>query len=181
MSRLSRSSISFGGLAVIALCAFAPVIAAQRAHPTPAPVLAVEWGITVDSLMPKAASAGWEFMAIDEDGDYAFRAKLDGEEALIFATFGANGLTRLVVSVNPHAGAQLTFRHLVDTLRSYFGPAALTSGEESGLRPAPSLMAATAWQGIMMGLRRDMRIIIIFTCPAATPPLPLVNRGITIT
>lgn len=181
MSRLSRSSTSLGGLAVIALCAFAPVIAAQRVHPTPAPLLAVEWGTTVDSLMPKAAAAGWEFLAIDEDGDYAFRAKLDGEEALIFATFGTNGLTRLVVSVNPHAGAELTFRHLADTLRSYFGPAALTSGEETGLRPAPSLMVATAWQGIMMGLRRDMRIIIMFTCPASSPPLPLLSRGIIIT
>jgi hypothetical protein len=180
MSHPYRSSTSFGGLAVIALCAFAPVVAAQRAHPTPAPLLAVEWGTPADSLMPKAAAAGWEFLAIDEDGDYAFHTKLDGEEALVFATFGTNGLTRLVVSVNPHAGAELTFRHMVDTLRAYFGPAVLASGEETGLRPAPSLIAATAWQGIMMGLRRDLRIIIMFTCPASSPQLPVLNRGIII-
>src|SRR5687768_15733729 len=102
MLRSSLSSTSLGGLAAIALCAFAPGIAAQRTHPTPAPLLAVEWGTPADSLMPKAAAAGWEFLAIDEDGDYAFNAKLDGEEALVFATFGTNGLTRLLVSVNPH-------------------------------------------------------------------------------
>lgn len=181
MSRLSRSSSPLGGLAVIAMCAFAPGIAAQRTHPTPAPLLAVEWGTPADSLMPKAAAAGWEFLAIDEDGDYAFHGRLDGEEALVFATFGANGLTRLLVSVNPHAGAELTFRRLADTLRAHFGPAALTSGEETGVRPAPSLMVATAWQGIMMGLRRDRRIIIMFTCPASSPQLPVFNRGLTIT
>ena len=181
MSRSSRSSTWLGGLAVMAMCAFAHVIAAQRAHPTPSPLLAVDWGTTADSLMPKAAAAGWEFLAIDEDGDYAFHAKLDGEEALIFATFGTNGLTRLVVSVNPHAGAELTFRRLADTLQSHFGPAVLKSGEETGLRPAPSLMVATAWQGILMGLRRDLRIIIMFTCPASSPQLPVFSRGIVIT
>ncbi len=181
MSRSSCSSTWLGGFAGVALCAFAPVIAAQRAHPTPAPVLAVDWGTPVDSLMPKAAAAGWEFMAIDEDGDYAFRGRLDGAETLVFATIGQNGLTRLLVSVNPHAGAELTFRRLVDTLKTHFGPADLMSGEETGLRPAPSLVAATAWHGILMGLRRDFRIIIMFTCPASSSPLPVLNRGLTIT
>jgi hypothetical protein len=35
------------------------------------------------------------------------------------------------------------------------------------------MVAATAWKGIMMGLRRDSRILILFTCPAASPTLPV--------
>ena len=161
-----RSSI-----ALIALCAFAPGLIAQRSHPSPTPILAVDWGTPADSLLKKATAAGWQFIAIDEDGDYAFHAVVEGEEALVFATIGDNGLTRLLASFAPHVQAEFTFRRLADTLRTYFGPAAISSDDEE-LRPAPSMVMATAWKGIMMGLRRDRRILILFTCPASTPELP---------
>lgn len=130
--------------------------------------------MSADSLIKKATAAGWQFMAIDEDGDYAFHGRLGGEEALAFATVEENGLTRLLISVTPHPGAQHTFGRIVDTLQTFFGPAALTTEEEDGdVRPARSMLAATAWKGIMMGLRRDSRILILFTCPAASPKLPV--------
>ena len=162
-----RSSI-----ALIALCAFAPGLIAQRSHPSPTPILAVDWGTPVDSLLKKATAAGWQFIAIDEDGDYAFHAVVEGEEALVFATIGDNGLTRLLASFAPHRQAEFTFRRLADTLRTYFGPAVISSDDEE-LRPAPSMVMATAWKGIMMGLRRDRRILILFTCPSSTPELPI--------
>ncbi|MGH7712730.1 MAG: hypothetical protein ACREOG_15675, partial [Gemmatimonadaceae bacterium] len=71
MSHPSRLFSWRGGVAVTALCLLAPVLAAQRTHPTPAPIIGVEWGMSVDSLMERARLAGWHFMAIDEDGDYA--------------------------------------------------------------------------------------------------------------
>ena len=174
MSLLPRSISWRGSCAAFALCALAQVPSAQRAHPSPAPLFAVEWGMSADSLMMKATAAGWQFMAIDEDGDYAFHGSLDGEEALAFATIGQNGLTRFLVSVSPHRGADLTFGRIVDTLRAYFGPAALaTNDEDEEIRPARSMLAATAWKGILMGLRRDSRILILFTCPASSPALPV--------
>lgn len=163
-----RSSI-----ALIALCAFAPGLIAQRSHPLPTPILAVDWGTPADSLLKKAADAGWQFIAIDEDGDYAFHAVVEGEEALVFATIGDNGLTRLLASFAPHRQAEFTFRRLADTLRTYFGPAAISTDNEEDVRPAPSMVMATAWKGIMMGLRRDRRILILFTCPSSTPELPI--------
>ncbi|MGH7696197.1 MAG: hypothetical protein ACRENH_14520 [Gemmatimonadaceae bacterium] len=163
------------GVALIALCALAPGLIAQRSHPAPTPILAVDWGIPADSLLKKAAAAGWQFIAIDEDGDYAFHAVVDGEEALVFATIGDNGLTKLLASFAPHREAEFTFRRLADTLTTYFGPAAISSDNED-VRPAPSMVMATAWNGIMMGLRRDRRILILFTCPASTPELPLNKR-----
>jgi hypothetical protein len=129
-----------------------------------------------DSLMKRASAAGWQFMAIDEDGDYAFHGRLDGEEALVFATIGASGLTRLLVSVTPHPGAEVTFARLADTLRSYFGPAALAT-EDDEVRPSPNMLEATAWEGILMGLRRDRRILILFTCPASSPQIPVKKGG----
>jgi len=161
-----------GSIALIALCALAPGLIAQRSHPAPTPILGVDWGTPADSLLKKAADAGWQFIAIDEDGDYAFHAVVEGEEALVFATIGDNGLTRLLASFAPHREAEFTFRRLADTLRTYFGPAAISSDEE-GVRPAASMVMATAWNGIMMGLRRDRRILILFTCPASTPELPI--------
>lgn len=159
--------------ALIALGALTPALIAQRTHPNPTPILAVEWGTPADSLLKKAADAGWQFIAIDEDGDYAFHAVVEGEEALVFATIGENGLTKLLTSFAPHMQAEFTFRRLADTLRTYFGPAAISSDNEEDVRPAPSMIMATAWKGIMMGLRRDRRILILFTCPAATPELPI--------
>jgi hypothetical protein len=44
-----------------------------------------------------------------------------------------------------------------------------------GLRPARGLHAATAWRGVVMGLRYDQRIVLVFTCPAMTPELPAVR------
>lgn len=163
-----RSSI-----ALIALCAFAPGLIAQRSHPSPTPILAVDWGTSADSLLKKATAAGWQFIAIDEDGDYAFHAVVEGEEALVFATIGDNGLTRLLTSFAPHQEAEFTFRRLADTLRTYFGPAAISSDDQGDVRPAASMVKATAWKGIMMGLRRDRRILILFTCPSASPELPI--------
>jgi hypothetical protein len=133
----------------------------------------VDWGTSADSLLKKAADAGWQFIAIDEDGDYAFHAMVEGEEALVFATIGDNGLTRLLTSFAPHVQAEFTFRRLADTLRTYFGPAVISSDDDEGVRPAPSMVMATAWKGIMMGLRRDRRILILFTCPSSTPELPI--------
>ena len=179
MSTLLRPSSLPGALAVIALCALAPGLMAQRTHPTPAPVLAVEWGVTAESLVVKAAEGGWEFLGIDEDGDYTFGGRLDGAATMVFATIGASGLTRLLVSVHPHRAADETFSHLVDTVRAHFGPAEMVSGEETGLRPAPSLVAATAWKGVLMGLRRDRRIIMVFTCPASSPALPTPRGRLT--
>jgi hypothetical protein len=172
MPHLPRSSSWRGGCVALALCALAPVLSGQRTHPTPAPLLAVEWGVSADSLIHTASAAGWRFMTIDEDGDYAFYGRLDGEEAFVFATFGTSGLTRLLVSVSPHAGADHTFERLADTLSAYFGPAALNSTQDE-IRPARSMIVATAWEGILMGMRRDRRILILFTCPAASPKLPI--------
>ncbi|MGQ0642152.1 MAG: hypothetical protein ACT4P6_15500 [Gemmatimonadaceae bacterium] len=174
MSHLPGYSSWRGGCAALALCALAPVLSAQRAHPSPAPLFALEWGMPADSLVQKATASGWQFMTIDEDGDYAFHGRFDGEEALIFATVGEKGLTRLLISVSPHAGANVTFGRIADTLRTYFGPAALNTGDDQeDVRPARSMLAATAWEGILMGLRRDSRILILFTCPSSTPALPI--------
>lgn len=173
MSHVSRSSSWRCGLALAAWCVLAPVLPAQRPHPTPAPLLSIEWGTPVDTLLQKAQAAGWQFLTVDEDGDYAFRATLAGEEALIFATLGDSGLTRLLVSVTPQADPEAAFRRLSDTLRTHFGPAALSSADDDDVRPAPWMVAATAWKGVLMGLRRDRHILILFTCPAATPELPL--------
>ncbi|HEY7568603.1 MAG TPA: hypothetical protein VH762_13580, partial [Gemmatimonadaceae bacterium] len=132
-----------------------------------------DWGTSADSLLKTATAAGWQFIAIDEDGDYAFHAVVEGEEALVFATIGDNGLTRLLASFAPHREAEFTFRRLADTLRTYFGPAAISSDDQEDVRPAASMVMATAWKGIMMGLRRDRRILILFTCPSASPELPI--------
>jgi hypothetical protein len=179
MTHLPRYSSWRGGIAALALCAVAPVLSAQRAHPSPAPLLVVEWGMPADSVMQKAAIAGWTFMAIDEDGDYAFRGVLEGEEAFLFATIEEGGLTRLLVSVNPHPGAERTFHNIADTLQTRFGPAAITTRDDE-VRPAPSMLEATAWQGILMGLRRDRRILILFTCPASSPALPVRGKNFPI-
>lgn len=172
----TRTSLLRSSIALIALGALAPGLIAQRSHPAPTPILAVEWGTTADSLLRKATDAGWQFIAIDEDGDYAFHAVVEGEEALVFATIGDNGLTKLLASFAPHQQAEFTFRRLADTLRTYFGPAVISSDNEEGIRPAPSMVMASAWKGIMMGLRRDRRILILFTCPSASPELP-VHKG----
>jgi hypothetical protein len=172
MHTLSCGTLSRNSLAIMALCAFAPVLAAQQTHPTPEPLLHVAWGAPADSLMKQAAAAGWRFLEIDEDGDYAFHAQLDGAEALVFATMSDSGLTRLLVSIAPHATADSTYHRIADTLRAHFGPAPLISGKEMGLRPARGLAAASAWRGILMGLRWDRAIIILFTCPGSSPDLP---------
>ncbi|HJU72768.1 MAG TPA: hypothetical protein VJ717_03410 [Gemmatimonadaceae bacterium] len=179
MSHINRYSLLRCSFAALTL-GIAAVANAQRPHPTPVPLLPVDWGTSADTVLQRAAAAGWSFLTIDEDGDYAFRATMDGEEALVFATIGEKGLTRLLVSVAPHVDPEATFKRLGDTLRTYFGPAALTTYDEE-VRPAPWMLAATAWEGVIMGLRRDRRILILFTCPAATPQLPLARRRDPIT
>jgi hypothetical protein len=123
--------------------------------------------------MQKAANAGWEFIAVDEDGDYTFRGLLgSGEPAYVFATVDSTGgLTRLLLSIAPHASAEITYYRIADTLKAHYGDAAVTSLDEE-VRPAPHMVLATAWRGILMGLRRDRRILILFTCPASSPKLP---------
>jgi hypothetical protein len=162
-----------GYLAAAALCVLTPVLSAQREHPTPTPFFAAEWGMSIDTLMQQAANSGWEFLAVDEDGDYTFRGSLPtGEPAYVFATVDSiGGLTRLLLSIAPHASAELTFHSLSDTLRAHFGDADISS-HDADIRPAPHMVAATAWRGILMGLRRDRRILILFTCPASSPRLP---------
>lgn len=175
MATMNRTILR-SGFALIALSAAAPALIAQRTHPTPTPFLSVEWGTPVDSVLKKAADAGWQFIAIDEDGDYAFNAVVDGEQALVFATIGEHGLTKLLASFAPNMQPEITFRRLADTIRTYFGPAAISSDREDDVRPAPSMVMATAWKGILMGLRRDRRILILFTCPASSPELPVTAK-----
>ena len=160
------------------VCATPVALAAQAAHPTPEPILAVTWGTSQDSLIARATENGWHFLRVDEDGDYMFDASVKGERALAYATFGKRGLSRLVVSVAPHPEAEATFQQLSDTLRSRFGFERLASGDERGTRAAPGLVRAAAWQGILMGLRQDGWITIVFTCPETSPSVPKPSDGL---
>lgn len=147
---------------------------AQATHATPAPFIAVDWGTSPDSLIARAAASGWAYSHVDEDGDYAFRGRIGLVNAMAFATFGrSGGLIRLLVSVAPHPFAPATYRELSDTLRSHHGRAALGEDEQDAVaRPAPAMAAAAAWPGILMGLRRDGWIMMVFTCPESSPKLP---------
>ncbi|MEW5915923.1 MAG: hypothetical protein AB1762_05940 [Gemmatimonadota bacterium] len=170
-----------GFLAAAALCVLTPVLSGQRVHPTPTPFFAAEWGMSIDTLMRQAANGGWEFLAVDEDGDYTFRGSLPtGEPAYVFATVDSTGgLTRLLISIAPHASADQTFQRLADTLRAHFGDADISS-HDADVRPAPHMVAATAWRGVLMGLRRDRRILILFTCPASSPRLPVRHSKVAV-
>ena len=171
---LSSSGLSrtVGTLATGLLPLVASAQAERVAFLQPAP-----WGATVDSLKVGAAGLGWSFIQVDDDGDYVFRAVVDGESALVFATFGTEGLTRLLVSVDPHPAATITFRHLTDSVSTRLGPAVLSTEGESSDVPARSMLAATAWQGVLMGLRLDGRILLVLTCPESSPRLPS-RRGV---
>jgi hypothetical protein len=150
---------------------------AQSVHATPAPIIAVDWGTSPDSMIARAATSGWTFSHVDDDGDYAFRGRLGLVPAMAFATFSnTGGLTRLLVSVAPHPLAPATYRELTDTLVTYHGRARL-SDESPDLRPAPAMAAAAAWPGILTGLRRDGWIMMIFTCPESSPKLPATRSG----
>ncbi|MCC6317742.1 MAG: hypothetical protein IT361_08635 [Gemmatimonadaceae bacterium] len=169
---------------VAAIVLTSPVCAAGAQAPATAsasasapPFFGVPWGLPVDSLRSRTAVLGWEFLQVDADGDYAFRARVDGEDAMVFATFGAGGLTRVLVSITPHPGALLTYENVADTLRHHFGPAALsTQDQHRPTPPAPAMLQANAWRGVLMGLRRDGRIMIVLTCPETSPRVP-VRRG----
>jgi hypothetical protein len=157
----------------VALLAGASV-GAQMVHPTPAPIISVDWGTIADTVIARAGASGWTFVKIDDDGDYAFQGRIGQAPAMAFATFSiTGGLTRLLVSVAPHPSAPVTYRELTDTLINYHGRARLADNDESSLaRPAPTMAAAAAWPGILTGLRRDGWIMVIFTCPEASPKLP---------
>jgi hypothetical protein len=170
MSSALRSAASLRTVA-LALCLL-PLAASAQVVATAAPFQPVPWGSSVDSLKTRAAHLGWDFVEVDADGDYTFRAVIDGEPALVFATFGKKGLTRLLVSVDPHPGATVTFKHIRDSVSTRLGPALMTTEGESAELPARSMLAATAWQGVMMGLRRDGRILVVLTCPESSPTLP---------
>lgn len=150
----------------------------QPVHPTPAPFLDVRWGSTLDSVRSAAALAGLDYLRVDEDGDHAFRGVIAGVPAVVFATFGDSGLTRVVVSWDPHPTVASTFERLRDTLSTRFGKAVLATDRDGPWRPAAGLFVASAWRGILMGLRRDGRVLMVFTCPAASPKLPNVATGL---
>lgn len=137
------------------------------------PLFRVPWGTSIDSLRGLSQALGWEFVQIDGDGDYAFRTRIDGEDAMVFATFGTNGLTRVLVSITPHPAARVTYDHVADTLRHHFGAAVLSSHDgQTPTPPASSMLQANAWHGVLLGLRRDGRIIVVLTCPESSPKLP---------
>ena len=158
-------------LAIVA-CAMPLTIAAQSVHPTPSPIIPVSWGTSADTVIAHASEVGWHFIKVDEDGDYLFDATVAGERAVAYASFGKRGLSRLVVSVAPHPEAELTYQQLSDTLRASYGFERLASGDERGMRAAPGLLRANAWQGILMGLRQDGWITVVFTCPESSPLIP---------
>lgn len=153
-------------VATLALMVSAEVHAQPR-HATPAPFMTVEWGMSPDTLVLRAAASGWSFSHIDDDGDYTFRGAVDANPAVAYATFSqTGGLTRVMLSVMPNRSAPATYRGILDTLAGQHGRAFINAVDESGeVRPAPGMAAAAAWPGILMGLRRDGWIMLIFTCP----------------
>ena len=158
----------------LGLCAMATatVAGAQVTHPTPAPLLHVSWGDAADSVIAQAGRSGWTFSHVDDDGDYAFRGSIGTVNAVAFATFSASrGLSRILISVVPHPFARVTYRQLVDTLKSQHGQARL-GGENAEDAVAPTMLAAAAWHGVLLGLRRDGYITLIFMCPESSPKLP---------
>lgn len=147
-----------------------------QSFPTPAPLLNVEWGLQADSVIQRARVAGWTFIKIDEDGDYAFHGAFDGAEAMAFASFTGDRLTSLMINVAPHPEAARTFTALLDTLATAYGPAPVNSRESREYRAAGFLRDAAAWQGILTGLRRDGWITVVFTCPEKSSRLPAGGR-----
>jgi hypothetical protein len=181
MSSVSRSLAVFGRLVTVALLSVAPAaLSGQQPASSQvlAPLFGVPWGTSVDSLHDRAEGLGWEFVQIDGDGDYAFRTRIDGEDAMVFATFGDKGLTRVLVSITPHPAAPATYEHVADTLRQHFGAAVISSHDaRTPTPPASSMLQASAWHGVLMGLRRDGRIILVLTCPESSPKLPVRFSG----
>lgn len=173
MSSSLRSPALVRAAATVVLCAWPLFASAQGTPAAVSPLQPAPWGSSADTVRARASDLGWTFVEVDADGDYAFRATIDGQRALVFATFGTKGLTRLLLSVDPHPTVALTYGHLADTLSHRLGPSVLsTEGGAGDLRPARSMLAATAWQGVLMGLRRDGRIIVVLTCPESSPRLP---------
>jgi len=162
------------GIALLVV-ASAPLTLPAQKQATPAPLLPVEWGSPIDSVLARATNAGWEFLRVDEDSDFVFHAMVDGARATIYAGFGPRGLVRLEVGVQPHETTPATYRIISDTLSRYFGAPVLTAGDDGMLRPAPRMIAASAWPGVLLGLRRDGWISVIFMCPETAPPLPSIG------
>lgn len=149
----------------------------QSTRTPPSPLLRADWGASVDSLRHSATQAGWTFLEVDEDGDYVFRAGVEGQEALVFATVESGGLARLLVSVAPHPGVLATWDRMSDSLQKSIGRPSLTSTEPGGAPPAASMLQSSAWPGVLMGLRRDGRIMVVLTAPHRSPALPVRSRG----
>ncbi|MGQ0648305.1 MAG: hypothetical protein ACT4P7_12115 [Gemmatimonadaceae bacterium] len=144
----------------------------QGTRVNPNMFVAVDWGATMDSVKARAEAAGWSFTRVDDDSDYVFRGTLGEQEAVVYATFGSRGLTRLTFGIAPHPIAPITYQRLADSVAAHYGTARLVADDEGRVRPAPMMMAAAAWPGLMMGLRRDGWINLIFTCPETSPRLP---------
>ena len=176
MLPIVRRTTSLALTALLAAVTVSSALAAQAVPATPAALLPVQWGIDADSLMVRADSAGWTFLRIDDDGDYAFAAEIDGQEAVVFATFGDHGLCRLEAGFAPHLAAPITYHQLIDSLSTRYGPAIIEEGEDSGVRHPANVRAAAAWTGILLGLRRDGWITLVFTSPEISPTLPA-RRG----
>jgi hypothetical protein len=147
-------------------------LASQTVRPMPDLLLDVPWGTAADSVLARAATAGWEFLKIDDDSDYVFSTELRGQPAVVFASFGRSGLVRLEAAFAPQPANEFTYRQLTDTLLVQYGPAAVSTSGDGGLPPARGIVAAIAWPGVLMGLRRDGWISLIFTCPESSPMLP---------
>lgn len=171
--RAAATRISSLVRSIVLTCVAAPVVlVAQTPRVTPDLLLAVPWGMAADSVMARAASAGWEFVKIDDDSDYVFRTTIRGQDAVVFATFAPKGLSRLEAAFAPQPTNEFTYRELTDTLVAQYGPAALSTSADSTVRPARGMLAAVAWPGVLMGFRRDGWISLIFTCPESSPKLP---------
>lgn len=168
------------GLAAAALLLAAAAAGAQPRHPAPIPFPEASWGATSDSVVATARRAGLEFLTIDGDGDYAFRGVVAGTPALVFASFGDSGLTRVTISVDPHPSVASTFERMRDSVVARFGRPTLTTDADGPWRPNASLFVATAWRGILMGLRRDGRILLVVMCPSVSPRLPTIG-GLPVT
>lgn len=167
--RLSRAC----GRATAALLLAAAAAGAQPRHPAPMPFAEASWGASSDSVLATARRVGLEFLTVDDDGDYAFRGVVAGTPALVFASFGDSGLTRVTISVDPHPSVASTFERMRDSVVARFGTPAVTTDSDGPWRPNSSLFVATAWRGILMGLRRDGRILLVVMCPSASPRLPV--------
>ncbi|MBV6522812.1 MAG: hypothetical protein MNPFHGCM_02962 [Gemmatimonadaceae bacterium] len=179
-----RARIGTSGLAtsIAVACLIQPaVLRPQDARAVTDFLITAPWGSPADSVVRKAANAGWEFVKVDEDSDYVFHAMLHGRAALVFATFGSAGLARIEAAFAPQPANEFAYRVLTDTLTAQYGPASVATTPDGTIRPARGILAAIAWPGVIMALRRDGWLSQIFTCPEASLALPATRGRVAFT